>query len=260
MHRKKQYDKNQRKKRILTVFLLLMILLGLFIQNRLSASSQNQATSQNIHTLAQVQNASASSRILDQSAASAPDASAWNLILVNSTNPVPKDFSIQTAMLDSGQAVDSRIYQPLQNMLDAAEKEGLSPLICSSYRTEEFQSSLYQAQVDIYINRGYSKKEAEKQAAIWVAPPGTSEHQLGLAVDIVSASYQMLDEAQENTKEQKWLMKHCAEFGFILRYPNDKSDITGIGYEPWHYRYVGKAAAKEIMERGICLEEYLLLN
>lgn len=95
------------------------------------------------------------------------------------------------------------------------------------------------------------------EAARWVAPPGTSEHQTGLALDIVSADYQLLDEKQAETPEQQWLMEHCWEYGFVLRYPTDKSAVTGIGYEPWHYRYVGKEAAREMVRRGVCLEEYL---
>ena len=86
--------------------------------------------------------------------------------------------------------------------------------------------------------------------------PGTSEHETGLAVDIVDKSYQILDRKQEQTPVQQWLMDHCAAYGFILRYPTDKSALTGIGYEPWHYRYVGREAAAAIMEQGICLEEY----
>ena len=93
-----------------------------------------------------------------------------------------------------------------------------------------------------------------------VAVPGTSEHQLGLAVDLVSSEYTGLDERQEETGSYQWLVKHCAEYGFILRYPNDKTEITGIIYEPWHFRYVGVEAAREIMDQGICLEEYLLQN
>ena len=93
--------------------------------------------------------------------------------------------------------------------------------------------------------------------SFWVARPGTSEHQTGLAVDIVDQNYQLLDEKQENTPVQQWLMAHCTEYGFILRYPTGKSKITGIGYEPWHYRYVGSDAAREITDQGLCLEEYL---
>lgn len=100
-------------------------------------------------------------------------------------------------------------------------------------------------------------EDAKLEAGKIVAVPGTSEHQLGLAVDIVDKYNQVLDENQENTAVQKWLMENCWKYGFILRYPNDKSSITGIMYEPWHYRYVGDAAAKEIYQQGICLEEYL---
>ncbi|MDY3692539.1 MAG: M15 family metallopeptidase [Dysosmobacter sp.] len=102
-----------------------------------------------------------------------------------------------------------------------------------------------------------TQAEAENQASFWVARPGTSEHQTGLAVDIVDQNYQLLDEKQENKPVQQWLMAHCTEYGFILRYPTGKSEITGIGYEPWHYRYVGLDAAREITEQGLCLEEYL---
>ena len=90
-----------------------------------------------------------------------------------------------------------------------------------------------------------------------MAPPGTSEHQTGLAVDIMATDYPVLDEKQAQTEEQQWLMEHCWEYGFILRYPTDKSSVTGIGYEPWHYRYVGQETAASIYERGLCLEEYI---
>ncbi len=107
------------------------------------------------------------------------------------------------------------------------------------------------------MGQNYSQEEAKKKAAQWIAIPGTSEHQTGLALDIVSSSYQLLNKEQENTPEQKWLIENSYKYGFILRYPSDKTNITGIEYEPWHYRYVGKETAKEITERGICLEEYL---
>lgn len=181
----------------------------------------------------------------------------WNLLLVNAWNKLPKGFSVKLQEAENGQAVDERIYSDLQAMMDAAKKDGLSPIICSSYRTEEKQQDLYQDEVNDYSSQGYSREEAEAMAAKWVAYPGTSEHQTGLAVDIVALDYQLLDKKQENTEEQKWLMENSYKYGFILRYPSDKSEITGICYEPWHYRYVGKKAAKEIYENDICLEEYL---
>ena len=107
------------------------------------------------------------------------------------------------------------------------------------------------------MQAGYSEEEARTETARNVAKPGTSEHQLGLAVDIVDKDYQVLDEAQEDTAVQKWLMENSWRYGFILRYPGDRSDITGIVYEPWHYRYVGRKAAEEIYREGIVLEEYL---
>ena len=181
----------------------------------------------------------------------------WNLMLVNAGHPLPDGFTVEVTQLSNGHAIDARAYPALQEMMDAARAAGLSPVICSSYRTNETQQRLFQQQVDAYIERGYSEEDAEVEAAVWVAIPGTSEHELGLAVDIVDLSYQLLDEKQEQTPVQQWLMEHCQEYGFILRYPTDKSSITGIGYEPWHYRYVGREAAEEIMSQGICLEEYL---
>ena len=181
----------------------------------------------------------------------------WNLKLVNASHPLPDGFTVEVTQLSNGHSIDARAYPALQEMMDAARAAGLSPVICSSYRTNETQQRLFQQQVDAYIERGYSEEDAEVEAAVWVAIPGTSEHELGLAVDIVDLSYQLLDEKQEQTPVQQWLMEHCQEYGFILRYPTDKSSITGIGYEPWHYRYVGKEAAEEIMSQGICLEEYL---
>lgn len=181
----------------------------------------------------------------------------WRLILVNPWNKIPEDYEIELTKLKNNQAVDSRCYYDLQRMMDDCRWNGLFPLICSSYRTQEKQESLYERKVEQYTAKGYSREDAESEAAKVVAVPGTSEHQLGLAVDIVDLENQNLDETQENTAVSKWMAEHSWEYGFILRYPEGKSDITGIIYEPWHYRYVGIEAAKEIYESGICLEEYL---
>lgn len=182
----------------------------------------------------------------------------WALTLVNCEHTLPNGFSIpELTQLRNGHAIDTRAYPALQSMMDNARAAGLQPLICSSLRTWNDQAQLFEQEIQSWLNRGYIREEAEAHAAMWVARPGTSEHQTGLAVDIVDMTYQVLDQGQENTAVQKWLMAHCAEYGFILRYPTNKSDLTGINYEPWHYRYVGIEAAKEIMEGGLCLEEYL---
>ena len=121
----------------------------------------------------------------------------------------------------------------------------------------EYQRKLFENQIKKLTAQGLERKQAEAKARNVVAYPGTSEHSLGLAADIVSFDYQLLDEEQANTPELKWLTTHCSRYGFILRYPEGKTHLTGIIYEPWHFRYVGREAAKAIMESGQCLEEYL---
>ncbi len=182
---------------------------------------------------------------------------AWNLCLVNWEHSLPSDFTVELTEVGEGHQVDSRIAQALLDMIAAGKRDGHQIWIASSYRTMQKQTDLYENKVANLKKQGYSETEARKEAGTVVAVPGTSEHQLGLAVDLVSSEYTGLDERQEQTKSYQWLVRHCAEYGFILRYPNGKTDITGIIYEPWHFRYVGKEVAEEIMEAGICLEEYL---
>lgn len=181
----------------------------------------------------------------------------WQMILVNAQHALPDDFSVELADVGSGHSVDARIASALQVMLDDCRAAGLEPLICSSYRTQQIQQSLFDDKVQRLIAEGYAPDAAQAKAGTVVAVPGTSEHQTGLAVDLVDAGNQNLDETQEQTPVQQWLLAHSWEYGFVLRYPNDKSSVTGIIYEPWHYRYVGKDAARDMHEGGLCLEEYL---
>ncbi len=178
-------------------------------------------------------------------------------VLVNADNPVPPDWKTEIVELGKNQSVDSRAYDDLQKMLSDARKAGFNPLICSSYRTQEKQTRLFENKVKSYKKEGYSDKKAKELALNWVAYPGNSEHQTGLALDIVSKENQILDESQLKSECQQWLMKNSYKYGFILRYPQDKTDITGIDFEPWHYRYVGKKAAGDIYSKSICLEEYV---
>jgi zinc D-Ala-D-Ala carboxypeptidase len=176
----------------------------------------------------------------------------WNLILVNRWHPLPEGYQPQLMTLSNGKQVDERIYPSLQKMFDKARSEGVYPIVASAYRTAEKQQSIMDEKIAEYKSNGYSDAKAKTEAEKWVAIPGTSEHQLGLAVDINadgvnSAGYEVYD----------WLDKHAYEYGFIRRFPESKTDITGVANEPWHYRYVGKKVAAEIHDRGICLEEYL---
>lgn len=181
----------------------------------------------------------------------------WKLTLVSPEHPLSEDYAVTLTRLKNGQAVDERCYPALQEMMDACRAEGLEPLICSSYRTWEKQTRLFENKVARFAAGGLSPEAAQTEAARVVAVPGTSEHQLGLAVDIVDSAYQLLDDAQADTPVQQWLMAHAWEYGFVLRYPRDKEDVTGIVWEPWHYRYVGKEAAEEMTAQQLCLEEYL---
>ena len=131
---------------------------------------------------------------------------------------------------------------------------------CGKYGSYEKQRDVFNTTMQDWINQGYTPLNAYDETKKSVAIPGTSEHATGLAVDIMSTKYGELDEKQGDTEEQKWLMEHCSEYGFVLRFPQDKSDITGIVYEPWHYRYVGVDAAKEMTENGLTLEEYVSAN
>lgn len=180
------------------------------------------------------------------------------LLLVNPWTPLPEDFVPgELVPVQNDQAVDARAYPDLQDMLQDMSQAGLSPLICSSYRSQERQQELYDNKVQRVMDEGVSWRRRRRRPRAGSPGPGTSEHQTGLAVDIVSLSNQMLDETQESTPEFQWLAENAWKYGFILRYPNDKSEKTGIAYEPWHFRFVGKEAAEEMHDLGLCLEEYL---
>lgn len=183
------------------------------------------------------------------------------LILVNPTHYIPDDYEVNLVTVQGKYKLDEKAAEHAIDLLAAAKKAGYNMQLCSAYRTVEKSAELYQKQIKKFLNAGYAQAEAEKEAAKWVAPPGTSEHHTGLSMDLVSSDYwgqySDLEHDYDKFDSFKWMYAHCAEYGFVLRYPKGKEDITGITYEPWHYRYVGVDAAKYIMENGLCLEEYL---
>ena len=182
------------------------------------------------------------------------------LVLVNPWNSIDEDYAPQLVTVEDGFRLDRRCADALRRMLFDCREAGHFPVICSAYRTQEYQQELFDKKLERVLATGVSLEEAPEIAARSVAVPGTSEHQLGLAVDIIDYFYTNLDEGQERTETQKWLMENCGNYGFILRYPNGTTDITGVIYEPWHYRYVGRATAREIGELGVTLEEYLSIH
>lgn len=185
------------------------------------------------------------------------------LILVNPWNYIPEGYEPELETVQGKYKMDIKAAESARNLVAAAAEAGFNMQLCSAYRTVQKSEELYNRKVNQYIGYGYSEEDAKIEAAKWVAPPGTSEHHTGLAMDLVSSDYwgyySDLEHDYEKFDSFKWLYAHCHEFGFILRYPKDKQDITGITYEPWHYRYVGVEAAAYIMENGLCLEEYLEL-
>ncbi|MCQ4635734.1 M15 family metallopeptidase [Anaerovorax odorimutans] len=230
----KRYIKRKTYKKKIILILLLAILIGIAANNTIfnpdfSLPSFNGLT----HHIAS-------------------EANGWNLILVNRDNYIPDDYEVELTELSNGEKVDSRIYPELQKMFNAARASGLDLFVAAGYRTQEKQQQLLDEKVEAYVNEGNSKSEAKKLAAQWVAAPGTSEHQLGIAVDINARTTK-----SSSDKVYRWLAKNAHLYGFIKRYPSDKSDITGVVNEPWHYRYVGTEDATKIYAQGICLEEYM---
>ena len=208
----------------------------------------------------------ASSASSDAAMASAEAASNWQLRLVNAANPLPDDFEPETSNIAGYEhrPFDMRAADWLEKMLHDAEQDGCKLYLVSGYRSIGRQRALFQIKTEELMQQGLAAQQAEQEAARWVARPGTSEHNLGLAADIVSADWYTthndLTEDFEQTPAFAWLKANCAEYGFILRYPKEKEAVTGISYEPWHYRYVWQEAAKQIMLTGITLEEYLQAN
>lgn len=181
----------------------------------------------------------------------------WMLLLVNKQNPIPDDYAPELTDVNGSIKIRSEIALPLSEMFDAAEKDGVSLRVCSAYRSHEYQQGLFNKKIRNYTGRGLSYLDAFRIGSYSVIIPGTSEHELGMALDIVTPGYMNLNEGFAQTAAGKWLEKNAYKYGFILRYPKGKEYITGIIFEPWHYRYVGKEAAKAITENGLTLEEYV---
>ncbi len=244
------YKRHQRRKSLLSKCLLTLFLLVL-------ACCAVMITAILCRHFASLEHASRSPLASIVSSASENDAGFpqeenWTLILVNHEHPLPDNYSFEPVTLDNGEQVDSRIYPSLQKMFDDMRADGVYPMVASGFRTAQKQGEIMQQKVEAYRAQGYSEASARALAQEWVAAPGTSEHQTGLAVDING-------DGVNSTSDEvyDWLVEHAHEYGFINRYPEGKSDITGIINEPWHYRYVGLSDAAQIKQSGLCLEEYL---
>lgn len=184
----------------------------------------------------------------------------WRLVLINKRYEIPDDYTFTPGYIRTmkgTQKCDERIIPDLLKMLQAAKDDGINLLICSPYRDLSYQEYLFNRKIKEYMRQGMSYMDAYALSAQAVTIPGASEHQIGLALDIVCDTYTDLKEGFGDTEAGKWLAEHSCEYGFILRYPKGKEYITGIEYEPWHFRYVGTEAATIITNEDLTLEEFV---
>ena len=186
-----------------------------------------------------------------------PKGEEWKLMLVNKQNPIPSDYDAQLVYINGSARIRKEIAVPLAEMFEAAEDDNVTLTVCSAYRSHEHQQELFDRKIRGYTKKGLSYLDAFRIGSYSVIIPGTSEHELGMALDIVTPGYTQLNDGFADTEAGKWLAENAYKYGFILRYPEGKEYITGITFEPWHYRYVGEEAAKDIYESGLTLEEYL---
>lgn len=197
----------------------------------------------------------------DEPESETPSVSAKNdplLVLANVDNPLPEDFEVgDLETVQGNYQLDSRAASYAREMIEDAKSEGITLQLCSAYRAISLQQTLFDNKYNEYISNGWTAEDAYAKTATIIAVPGTSEHQTGLCMDVVTPSYQVLDEGYADTDAAKWLAENAYKYGFILRYPKDKQEITKIIFEPWHYRFVGIENAKLIKDSGLCLEEYL---
>ncbi|MBQ9106828.1 MAG: M15 family metallopeptidase [Clostridia bacterium] len=231
-----------------------------------SSVVSSDVTSQDVSS--QTASQSASSEEQDSSASSVAEAGEWvdnitvgsgyedwNLILVNTENKLKENYKPATVKITSNGGtylIDARIVEAYNAMIAAAKEDGVNLTICSGFRYYSTQQKLYNKKVQHYLDKGFSQEAAENTAATIVARPGTSEHQSGLAID-----FNPCDDRFDTSKEYKWLSEHAEEFGFVQRYKAEKSSITGITNESWHFRFVGVEHAKIMNDMDYCLEEYI---
>lgn len=253
---------SRETKRVLTVGLA-ALLVGSFLGGKVAGASEKKKAAKELEEVTsqiKVENQNKVDEIqgkLDEALSTEVQELPWYLALVNKDHPMEEDCDLELTELEEGYSVDSRIADAAKEMLADAKAAGMKIVICSAYRSVTRQEQIFNDSVKDRLNQGMNYWDAFEDTRLSVAEPGTSEHAMGLALDLVSNQYTELDERQETTKEAQWLTANCHKYGFILRYPPSKTDITGIIYEPWHYRYVGVEDATKIMELGITLEEYL---
>ena len=249
------------KRVVLVALILLFILVGIplfILQNKLiktsseenvianagetDSNSSNNNTSNSTETNNLTDNTSNTTQVDD-----------WRIRLANYDNLLPEDFEVDLANIDETRQFDARAIDYLTDMLNDMRKDGIVNIwVQSAYRSVARQKELYDNKMNEYLEEGKTQEEAQKLTEEYINKPGSSDHNLGLAVD-----FNYVDNSFAKTDAYKWLLKNAENYGFILRYPKDKEDITKIEYESWHWRYVGEEHTKKMNELDMCLEEYV---
>jgi len=254
-HPKKVVHRKLNKKKVavtIAIFILLIILIVKpFKRNEIVETSSDQDTTQ-ISTIDETKTDETTDVPVEEQP-SKKEITDWRLTLANSENILPEDFKPQLAHIDDTRQFDARAIEYLNKMMNDMRKSGIANVwVQSAYRSIERQKELYDNSVQKYLKQGKTQEEAEKLTDEYINKPGSSDHNLGLAVD-----FNNVDNNFEDLKAFKWLKENAENYGFILRYPKDKEDVTKISYESWHWRFVGEEHAKKMNELNMCLEEYI---
>lgn len=251
-HAKKNVQKKINKKKVITVFAIFIIIIILIIKSTQKEKIVETSIDQNIAEQNEIEPNTTEVNIeIEQP--KKKEITDWRLKLANYENILPEDFEVQVSNIDETRQFDTRAIDDLKNMMNDMRKDGIANIwIQSAYRSVARQKELYDNSIKKYLQQGKTQEEAEKLTDEYINKPGSSDHNLALAVD-----FNYVDNKFENLDGFKWLKKNAEKYGFILRYPKDKEDITKISYESWHWRYVGKEHAQKMNEMNMCLEEYI---
>ena len=258
--KKKRYNKKNQlnKRKIAIVILIIIIVITLIVKKSKNKTTVETTTNQVEQTTSEqeenkVEEEQVNEQAQEQEQQPEKEITDWRLTLANYENLLPENFTVKVENIDKTRQFDARAIGELNDMMNQMKKDGITNIwVQSAYRSVARQKELYDASVKKYLQEGKTQDEAEKLTNEYINKPGSSDHNLGLAVD-----FNKVDNGFEKLDGFKWLQKNAENYGFILRYPKDKEDVTKIAYESWHWRYVGVEHAKKMNELNMCLEEYI---
>lgn len=260
-------ERYAQRLRFLSVLLLAMLFFtGCTTDDDEPSNSQQDSTTSNHSEESQAASEAAvdeaEAKVIVTPAASSTD---WNLVLVNKENQLAEEIPMELYLTESGYPIDSRIKDTYLALMEAGKAAGMDFTMISGYRSIEQQQANYDVNYQNYLASGLSEEEARAKTEEFIALPNASEHTTGLAVDITSTALANQEGGSgllqdlENYPEGLWLKENAPKFGFVLRYLKEKEAITGINFEPWHFRYVGVENAIYMTENNLTLEEYVAI-